>query len=137
MKTYKVLLTETTTRGIYVRASNEDAACDLAVDIPSEHWFVEDEGDNIPEIDEIVEPGVDLGPEFKVFSSKNIPSADQTPGDLSSSLDEFNSEEISIILEAANYAMQYRYDGLADHLDLCDEFLRPLVKKYHDHLMNQ
>lgn len=44
----------------------------------------------------------------------------------------FDEEEVSVIVEAAYYAMKNHYEGLADHLDLADEFLQPIVDKFLD-----
>lgn len=42
----------------------------------------------------------------------------------------FTEEEVSVIVEAAYYAMQDHYQGLADRLDLADAILKPIAEKY-------
>jgi hypothetical protein len=42
----------------------------------------------------------------------------------------FTEEEVSVIVEAAYYAMEDHYQGLADRLDLSDDVLKPIAEKY-------
>lgn len=42
----------------------------------------------------------------------------------------FTEEEVSVIVEAAYYAMRNHYEGLADHLDLADDHLQPIVGRF-------
>ncbi len=39
-------------------------------------------------------------------------------------------EEVSVVIEAAYYAMRIHYEGLAEHLDLADHALKPIVEKF-------
>jgi hypothetical protein len=39
-------------------------------------------------------------------------------------------EEVSVVVEAAYYAMRIHYEGLADHLDLADHTLKPIVERF-------
>jgi hypothetical protein len=49
---------------------------------------------------------------------------------LSAKLKGFTDEEASVIVEAAYYAMRSHYEDLAEHLDMSDEFLVPIVEKF-------
>lgn len=42
----------------------------------------------------------------------------------------FTEEEVSVIVESAYYAMRNHYEGLADHLDLADHALEPIVSRF-------
>ena len=42
----------------------------------------------------------------------------------------FTEEEVSVVVEAAYYAMRNHYEGLADHLDLADHTLQPIVGRF-------
>lgn len=45
-------------------------------------------------------------------------------------IEEFTEEEVSVIVEAAYYSMRNHYEGLADHLDLADHTLQPIVGRF-------
>jgi hypothetical protein len=50
--------------------------------------------------------------------------------DISSNV--FTEEELSIILEAAWFAMQNHYEEMAVHLDIDDSYLEPMVAKINE-----
>lgn len=52
----------------------------------------------------------------------DLPSPATIPG--------FDEEEVSTILEAAYFAFRDHYEQLAEHLDLSDEYLKPLADKF-------
>jgi hypothetical protein len=44
----------------------------------------------------------------------------------------FTQEEVSILLEAIYFSLKHRYEDFADHIDLNDETLKPVVQKFLD-----
>jgi hypothetical protein len=48
-----------------------------------------------------------------------------------------DSETNSILVEAAWFAMRHHYDDLAEHLDLSDDVLKPIMEKLNKQLNDE
>jgi hypothetical protein len=51
-------------------------------------------------------------------------------------IDGFTQEEVSVIVEAAYYAMRHHYEDFAEHIDLADDHLQPIVSRFIELLDN-